>query len=438
MAVRLVSRPESGVGCSAMRLRPWPLFLMVACGTGTGGALETGLRDLETPAVAVPSMPAPIEPPPNPFTTPCLEVSSPAAWPVTKAGCGVTRQSLTVTNRCPFAVRLTSEASTGPFGFAALPFSLEAMASGVATVGFEPRVSGRSTGSVTLVAQVGPHRQRLIIPLIGDALGPRVASLEYVVPLPPRLSVLLIIDDDGVVNASQNFELVGRYLSASSFDVAVSNLTGTLQSPDGVTLLRTDSPEFQERFVRATRTSATTGRRSCFEAAVALRAQRQPAGFWEKEHAVVCITDEADASDRPGTGMLALWQTPRVQAPFSVIAPMGLLAECGVIDPRFDSLVLGTLGQREELCRPDWYSLIFELQKAFFGFRTVIPLSPTPGLRTVASLKVFSSGVELSPTGPRGTHIWKYDAALHAVVFEPLYSPEPGQRLQLTWETCDP
>jgi hypothetical protein len=417
-------------------MRLWPLLMVVACGTGT--ALETGLRPIDAPSVPDPQTPEPMVPP-NPFTGPCLEVSQPGAWPVTKAGCGVTRQSLTVKNSCPFAVRLTSEVSTGPFGFASLPLSLEPMASGVAVVGFEPRVSGRSTGSVTVVAQVGPHRQRLVIPLTGDAGAPRVASLEYVEPVPQRPSVLLIVDDDGVFNGTQNFERMATLLGTSRvLDVAVSNLAGTLQAPDGVTLLRSDSPEFQDRFVRATRTSATPGRRSCLEAAVALRAHRQPAGFWEKPHVVVCITDEADASDRPGTGMLALWQTPPTWEPFSVIAPIGFAPTCGVIDPRFENLVLGTGGSREDLCIPGWSWVIDDLQRVNFGFRTTVFLSPAPTLHVVTSLKVFVSGVGLEQIDFRGARQWRYDAASHAVVLEPLYAPEPGQSVRLTWETCEP
>lgn len=221
--------------------------------------------------------------------------------------------------------------------------------------------------------------------------------------------------------------------------VVVSNLTGSIQSPDGVSILVPESPTFIDRFMRATRVTRTPGVRSCHETAVRLKALRQPAGFWIEgaPQAVVCITNEADHSDVLGSAMLATWEG-RVGLPktsFSLVAP-GLPRLCGESDPRLEQIVHVTNGVREELCSSNWSSTFDAYSRASFGFMLVFQLPSNQAMRS-QTLEVSLDGIALPATGDRGGRIWAFDGALGAIRFEPLYAPAPAQRLRATWASCD-
>ncbi len=360
--------------------------------------------------------------------------------PDATVGCAPSKVDITITNRCDFEVRLSSTRS-GAFGFAMLPASLAPGASGLAALGFLPTSVGRTQARVGLSARADGHQQETVLVVEGTGVPARRASWEVVAPEPTKLELLLIVDDDGLFEAEGNFAELARYLaSAQNSRVVVSNLTGDIQRPDGVSVLVPESPTFIDRFTRATRVARTPGVRSCHETALRLKALREPAGFWNElsPHAVVCITNEVDQSDVSGSNMLARWEG-RLGLPttsFSLVAPLAP-RQCGEFDPRLDQLVRITNGVREELCSPHWVSTLYSSPRAPFGFRTWFHLPPSPTMRSAKTLEVSVAGVTLQDVDRRGARIWRYDGATGAIIFEPLYVPEPGQTLRATWETCD-
>lgn len=402
------------------------VLLLSACGSASSG-LDDGTRPVSVLEL------------PNPFTTPCLQLPSKVTFASARVGCDQGRQQLTVKNVCAFKVGLGAPPQPGPFGVVDLPMSLEPNAEGRLTVGFAPQAVGALSGLLTVNAIADGHQQPAQLAVEGQGTQARVVSFEQVVPTPPRVSLLLVVDDDGVFNAAQNFRDYSQFLVTMEWpklDVIVSNLSGTLQRPDGITVLSTDDPSFEARFQRATQTAPSPGKRSCHDTAVALRSRGQPAGFWEQQHAVLCVTNEPDASDVPGSSMIAQWASARFPPPFSVVAPSSN-ESCGQPELRFDPLVRATNGVREDLCTPNWSSALNSLSKASFGYMLVFFLERSPSLRAAETLRVLLDGVDLPALDRRGAERFTYDPALHAVRFTPLYAPSPGTRLTTRWETCD-
>lgn len=406
-------------------------FVSAACGD-VATRIESSVGPVE-PGLPVAPTPTPLPVKPNPFTsTRCLETQSRISLPDAVVGCGTSKVDITITNRCDFAVHVSST-RTNAFGFITLPRELAPFASGPATLGFLPISAGGASGRVVLRALADGHTQESSIALEGTSTRARFESLEKVVALFPPVDLLLIIDDDGVFAAETNFASMARYLqSAGNFRVVVSNLSGGVQRPDGVDLLLSESPQFFDRLVRATRVSRTSGPRGCHDAVQRLRAAQEPTGFWSDSRppAVICISNEIDQSDVAGSVMVAAWQ--RRDGPpstmFNLVAPFS--GECGQSDPRLLPIVALTGGIREELCQPNWASSIQSLGRTLLGHRTWFHLPPAP-LMVPNSLEVSVDGLAVSKTA------WTYDGAAGAVVFGPQFAPSPGQRLRATWQTCE-
>lgn len=418
------------------------LLLCCACGD-VGQRLEPSLQPVAVAPVKEPPPPARAEPPkPNPFNpliSACLDVQREVAIPDATVGCAPSKVDVTITNRCDFEVRLSSTRS-GAFGFAMLPDSLAPGATGIGVLGFLPTSVGRTRTRVGLNARADGHQQEAVLVAEGTGTPARRVSVEDVVPAFPKAALLLIIDDDGVANAETNFNALARYLaSAQSARVVVSNLTGEIQRPDGVSVLVPESPTFIDRFVRATRVTRTPGVRSCHETALRLKALGEPAGFWNVtgHQAVVCITNEVDQSDLTGSEMLARWEG-RVGVPtasFSLVAPF-LPLQCGESDSRLDRIVQVTNGVREELCSPNWSGSIESYSRAGFGYVVWFRLPSKPVVQT-RTLEVSVNGITIPAVDSRGFRAWRYDDASGAIRFEVLATPDPGARLRATWETCD-
>ena len=74
--------------------------------------------------------------------------------------------------------------------------------------------------------------------------------------------------------------------------------------------------------------------------------------------------------------------------------------------------------------------------KNAFGYRTNFFLTAEP---QGGSVTVAIDGVPLDATDPRGAPVWHYDATTNSVDFEPLFVPEPGRTLTVTYTVvCRP
>ena len=101
--------------------------------------------------------------------------------------------------------------------------------------------------------------------------------------------------------------------------------------------------------------------------------------------------------------------------------------------PRTSSAVTATGGVLEEICTPNWSSSLEKIGKKAFGYRTNFNLLSTPDLTAGKTISVKIDGVALDPVDSRGAAVWQYDSTGNSVNFEPLFVPEPGKTLTLTY-----
>ncbi|MCU0697159.1 MAG: hypothetical protein MUC96_11560 [Myxococcaceae bacterium] len=391
----------------------------------------------------------------NPFiATRCLEALAPRVqFPQAVAGCSSSSATLGVRNRCDFAVKVTGAGPATSFGLTQSLDSLEPGAEGVLTLRFVPRQAGRYFERIVVNARVGPHAQALTVELEANASSPRRVSADLAIPVPEvRFSRLFIVDDEGAVERRPQVDAMAQYLRASyseepfGADVVVSDLTGALQTPDGVSVLRTSDPAFRRRFVAAMEPAPKPGLRSCFETAVRLREERRPAGFWDRTWPpdIVCITMSPDESSASGAAMVAAFQRgmglPQLSftlmAPYPVLPPFGAPACRGEVDARLDSLAVATSGMRDSLCAPGWATALENIGR---GHPPPVRVwLPGPVVSDASSLRVEINDRDLPAIDARGARSWRYQSTPPAIAFEPLHTPMPTDRLRLSWDTCEP
>ncbi|MDX2014041.1 MAG: hypothetical protein SFW67_27840 [Myxococcaceae bacterium] len=429
------------------------LWLLTGLVIGCAGAPGPEPRPDE-PELPTPSIDAGIEAPvPNPFgATRCLEALTPRVrFPDAVAGCSSSSATLAVRNTCDFAVTVTGAGPATSFGLTQSLASLAPGAEGTLTLRFVPRLPGRYFERIVVSARVGPHAQPLTVEVEAEATAPRRVAADLAVRLPEvRFAGLFIVDDRGAAERRQEVDSLARYLMIAyseepfGVDVVVSDLTGELQAPDGVSVLRTSDPAFRRRFVAAMEPPTRPGLRSCFETALRLREQRRPVGFWDRvwPPEVVCITTGADESSASGAAMVGALQRGMglPQLHFTLLAPYAfnsLFPACsGEVDARLDSLAVATNGVRESLCVPNWSTA---LQSMNSGHWRVPPVwLPGPPVRDASSVRVEVNGIGLDSVDSRGARLWRYQSTPPAIVFEPLYTPMPTDRLRVSWDTCEP
>ena len=172
------------------------------------------------------------------------------------------------------------------------------------------------------------------------------------------------------------------------------------------------------------------------------------AGFLRNEAvlAVVCVTDARDQAPQAPVFYLnqllnikgaqrATQLTYNVVGPFLPTNPSG----CSYDDPndgRHDFMVSQTNGVKEEICTPNWAVALERIGKNAFGYRTNFFLTSRPDLSAAMGIQVAIDGVPIPSVDPNPTlmsRIWEYDATNNSINFEPLYVPEPGKTLTVTY-----
>jgi hypothetical protein len=124
-----------------------------------------------------------------------------------------------------------------------------------------------------------------------------------------------------------------------------------------------------------------------------------------------------------------------VVGPFLPSAPSG----CSYDDPndgRHDFMVAQTNGVKEEICTPNWAVALERIGKNAFGYRTNFFLTSRPDLSAPGGIQVAIDGVPIPSVDPDPnlmSRIWDYDATNNSINFEPLYVPEPGKTLTVTY-----
>ncbi len=170
------------------------------------------------------------------------------------------------------------------------------------------------------------------------------------------------------------------------------------------------------------------------------------AGFLRND-AVLAVVVVSDADDQSAQSvsyyMNQLLNIKGAQHPelftFNAVAPLLSSAPAGCSydgaggAPRVSSAVTTTGGVLEEICTPDWSKSLESIGKKAFGYRTNFNLLSTPDLTAGKTIQVKIDGVALDPIDSRGATVWQYDSTANSVNFEPLFVPEPGKTLTLTY-----
>ena len=338
---------------------------------------------------------------------------------------------------------------------------------------YRPINFGSDSGAFVLQVTQGGQALDYVVPLqgLGDNLGLNTDTFRQDVR--PKADILLVIDDSGSMGSKQaelasNMASFLQYASANQVDfhIGVTNtelsgataaIAGTLHSTAaGTKILRPSSNNLETEFAELVNVGTTGGTESCMEPAT--RALTAPyitdpaknAGFLRPDAvlAVVCVTDARDQAPQPPAfylnqlinirgGQRLNEFTYNVIGPFLPSAPSGCTYDGPSDDGRHAFMVSQTNGVQEEICTLDWRAALARIGRGAFGYRTSFPLRSRPDLAT--SIQVAIDGVPLPPMDPDpnlNSLIWEYDPVNNSINFQPLYVPEPGKTLTVTYVTA--
>ncbi len=342
---------------------------------------------------------------------------------------------------------------------------------------YRPINYGPDTGAFLIKVTQAGQQVDYVVTLrgVGDTQGLNTDTFRQ--DSKPKADILLVIDDSCSMSDEQqwmgtNFASFMRYAVASQvdFQIAVTNTElsdpthGQFKtSPGGNKILRPTTNNLTSEFAALVNVGLNGGFESCLDPATdALTAPyitdpSKNAGFLRQDAvlAVVCVTDAIDQSAQPASYYLNQLQnikgaqrpgafTYNVVGPFNPNPPSGCYYDGGPDNGKHAYMVTQTNGVREEICTPDWAKALENIGKNAFGFRTNFYLTSrpdgsadidpiTPGTQSVI---VAIDGTTLPSFDVRGAKVWEYDATNNSVNFEPLYVPEPGKTLTVTYRVA--
>ena len=333
---------------------------------------------------------------------------------------------------------------------------------------YRPINYGPDTGAFVLSVTQGGQPLDYVVALTGkgDMLGLNTDTFRQ--DTKPKADILLVIDDscsmgDKQMALSQNMNAFLQYATSNQvdFQMGVTNTELTdatrgelKRTPAGNKILRPTTPNLLTEFQALVKVGTSGFSESCVEPAT--RALTAPlitdptknAGFLRNEAvlAVVCVTDARDQAPQAPVFYLnqllnikgsqrASQFTYNVVGPFLPSSPSG----CSYDDPndgRHDFMVSQTNGVKEEICTPNWAVALERIGKNAFGYRTNFFLTSRPDLSAPMGIQVAIDGVPILAVDPDpnlASRIWTYDGTNNSINFEPLYVPEPGKTLTVTY-----
>jgi hypothetical protein len=294
----------------------------------------------------------------------------------------------------------------------------------------------------------------------------------------PKADILLVIDDSCSMNDKQielgnNFSAFVQFANTSQVDFQLgitttdaddegscpNCITGDLRAAPapwpGTKIFTPTTPNLAQQFA-ATVTVGTLGAfiETCMAPAVrALTAPKitdptKNGGLLRPDAvlAVVCVTDAPDQSNQPVAFYLNQLQnikgaqrpgafTYNVIGPFLPSAPAGCVYDGNGDDGKHVQMVSQTGGVKEEICATNWAPVLENIGKKAFGFRTNFYLTGTPYL-PAGPITIEIDGLAAPETDSRGSRVWRYDAASNSIIFEPLYVPEPGKTMTVSYKVA--
>jgi len=347
---------------------------------------------------------------------------------------------------------------------------------------YRPLNIGTDSGAYRIQVVQGGQQVDYIVTLDGrgDTMGFNTDTFRQ--DSRPKADILLVVDTSGSMSEEQqalamNFNSFIQYAVTSQVDFQIGLTTSYFGSGGSVAaqagdLCRTDStvtsggqcmggtgpkiitpttPNLQATFAQLVNKGTNgSGSESCVEPAVrALTAPKitdpaQNGGFLRPDAvlAVVCVTDESEQANLPMSlyvnQLLNIKGVQRANMfSYNVIGPFTALSPtCSADDQggRHAQLVADTNGIREEICTPNWATSLENIGKGAFGFRTTFFLNGTPAAGNM--IEVAIDNMVLPPTDSRGATVWRYDSATNSVIFDPLYVPEPGKTLSISYRVA--
>lgn len=338
------------------------------------------------------------------------------------------------------------------------------------TAKYKPIDFGADSGAIALNVVQGGQAVTYMVTMQGKGDSVGLNTDVYTQDAKPKADILLVIDNSCSMSDDQlalgtNFDSFIKYAVSASVDYhlgvtttdmnasgARGRLVGDLNNPKVLTQSTFDvQAKFRTKVALGTSGSATEQ-----SAAPALAALTAPLitsdnqGFLRNDAAlaVVVVTDAIDQSPQPATFYYnslmnvkgikrANMFTYNVIGPFNPNPPSGCYYDGSSDDGRHAYLVGQTNGVKEEICTPDWAKSLEQLGKTAFGFRTNFFLNAVPDLSGGKTITVEINGVTMPQVDSRGSTVWTYDPVANSINFEPMFVPEPGDTLSITYYvTC--
>jgi hypothetical protein len=297
----------------------------------------------------------------------------------------------------------------------------------------------------------------------GDTMGINTDTFKQ--DTKPKADILLIIDDscsmgDKQTALSLNFDSFIKYASSAQVDYHIGVTTTDMNRYGGRVIgdatnpkvLTPTTPDVENKFRAKVKVGLGGGNEeSAAPAVAALTAPiitNENLGLLRADAflAVVVVTDAGDQSALATSfyqnALLNIKGLQRAsQFSYNVIGPFapvpsGNCSYDDFTDPaKHLVLVQATNGVKEEICTPDWAKSLEQIGKNAFGYRTNFFLTARPDLMGVP-IEVKVDGQHLDPNDTSGAKVWTYDSAANSVNFEPLFVPEPGKTLTITYQVA--
>lgn len=325
----------------------------------------------------------------------------------------------------------------------------------------------------------------------GDTMGLNTDTFRQ--DSKPKADILVVVDDSCSMSEEQqrfdaNFNSFVKYAVSAQIDFQIgitttdpgTSVKGRLKaSPAGVKLFKPTTPNLEQQFGATIQVGINgSATETCLEPAVAaltaplITDPAANAGLLRQDAvlAVVCVTDATDQSTQPASFYFnQLANIKGAQRPgmfsYNVVGPFlqnpGSIPGCSYDgngdDGKHAYMVAQTNGVKEEICATDWARALENIGKNAFGFRTNFFLTARPDLTSMRGIEVGIDSIPctsttqcgsnqvcsmtsghcvLPPTDSRGAKVWEYDATNNSINFEPLYVPEPGKTLTVTYQVA--
>ncbi|MBS1149959.1 MAG: putative lipoprotein, partial [Myxococcaceae bacterium] len=296
----------------------------------------------------------------------------------------------------------------------------------------------------------------------GDTMGLNTDTFKQ--DSKPKADILIVIDNSGSMYDKQqalsvNFASFIKYATSAQVDYQIGvtstdmdtgaeqgRIIGDASNPK---ILRPTTVDVENKF-KAKVNLGTNGSASELSLEPAVAALTAPlitsdnAGLLRSD-AVLAVVAVSDADDQsPLAVAIYVNQLLNIkgaqqatQFSYNSIGPYLASPPSGCsydqTGPRSLQAVVATNGVKEEICTPDWSKALEQIGKNAFGYRTNFFLTSSPDLTAGKTIVVKIDGVQLDPVDSRGAQVWTYDSTGNSVNFEPLFVPEPGKTLTITY-----